>query len=81
MFPEAIERATYLDDYLTRTGKTIGPLHGLPISLKDCFVTAPHPSSNGLAAYANEATDKDSLLVTILRDLGAVFYVKTNVPV
>jgi len=60
---------------------TIGPLHGLPISLKDCFVTAPHPSSNGLAAYANEASEKDSLLVTILRDLGAVFYVKTNVPV
>lgn len=81
LYPEAIERATYLDDYLARTGKTIGPLHGLPISLKDCFITAPHPSSNGLAAYANEAMDKDSLLVTILRDLGAVFYVKTNVPV
>ncbi|OQV06866.1 hypothetical protein CLAIMM_11381 isoform 2 [Cladophialophora immunda] len=81
LYTEAIERAKYLDDYLARTGKTLGPLHGLPISLKDCFVTAPHPSSNGMAIYANEPLEKDALLVTILRDLGAVFYVKTNVPV
>ena len=76
-----MERAKYLDDYFARTGKIIGPLHGLPISLKDCFITSPHPSSNGMAAYANEPLHKDTLLVTILRDLGAVFYVKTNVPV
>lgn len=47
LYPEAMERAKYLDDYLVNTGRTIGPLHGLPISLKDCFVTAGHPSSNG----------------------------------
>jgi len=47
LYPEAFERAKYLDDYLARTGKTVGPLHGLPISLKDCFITAPHPSSMG----------------------------------
>lgn len=81
LYAEAVERAQYLDEYLSRTGKTIGPLHGLPISLKDCFITAPHPSSNGMAAYANESTSKDGLLVTILRDLGAVFYIKSNVPV
>jgi amidase len=81
LYPEAIERAKYLDDYLERTGKTIGPFHGLPISLKDCFVTAPHPSSNGMAAFANDPMQKDSMLVNILRELGAVFYVKTNVPV
>ncbi|KIW86396.1 hypothetical protein Z517_01792 [Fonsecaea pedrosoi CBS 271.37] len=81
LYPEAIERAKFLDEYLERTGKTIGPLHGLPISLKDCFITAPHPSSNGMAIFANEPLEKDSLLVTILRNLGAVFYVKTNVPV
>lgn len=80
LYAEAFERAKYLDDYLERTGKTIGPLHGLPISLKDCFITAPYPSSIGMAAYANEPLQKDTLLVTILRDLGAVFYVKTNVP-
>lgn len=76
-----MERAKYLDDHLAQTGNTIGPLHGLPISLKDCFTTPPHPSSIGMIGHANEPTYKESLLVTMLRNLGAVFYVKTNVPV
>lgn len=80
LYPEALERARYLDEYLQRTGLTIGPLHGLPISLKDCFVTAPHPSSIGLAALANEPTSNDSMIVELLRKAGAVFYVKTNTP-
>jgi hypothetical protein len=81
LYAEALERAQYLDEYLEKHGKPIGPLHGLPISLKDCFITAPHPSSIGMAAFANEPLQADTLLVTILRDLGAIFYVKTNVPV
>ena len=80
LYAEALERAAYLDSYLKKHGKTVGPLHGLPISLKDCFITAPHPSSIGMAAFANEPLQTDTLLVKILRDLGAVFYVKTNVP-
>lgn len=80
LYPEAIERAQYLDDYLAKTGKTVGPFHGLPISLKDNFITSPHPSSIGLAVYANEPTTKDAVLVEMLRRLGATFYCKTNVP-
>ena len=33
----ALARAQEVDDYRTKTGKTIGPLHGLPISIKDQF--------------------------------------------
>lgn len=80
LYAEAVERAQYLDDYLVRTGKTVGPFHGLPISLKDNFITSPHPSSNGMIAFANEPTTKDAALVDILRSLGATFYCKTNVP-
>jgi amidase len=80
LFAEARQRAGFLDHYLAEHGKPIGPLHGLPISLKDCFITPPHPSSVGIAAFANEPLASETLLVTILRDLGAVFYVKTNVP-
>lgn len=79
LYAEALERAQYLDGYLQKNGKTIGPLHGLPISLKDCFITPPHPSSIGMSIYANEVTDKETLIATLLRELGAVFYVKTNV--
>lgn len=82
LYPEAIARAKFLDDHLVATGTVIGPLHGLPISLKDCFITPPHPSSLGMACYANEATaaEDETVLVGILGKLGAVFYVKTTVP-
>jgi amidase len=80
LFTEARKQAAFCDDYLAKHGKPIGPLHGLPISLKDCFITPPHPSSVGMAAFANEPLSQETLLVTILRNLGAIFYVKTNVP-
>lgn len=82
LYTEAIARAKFLDEHLATTGKVIGPLHGLPISLKDCFITPPHPSSLGMACYANEATaaEEETVLVSILGKLGAVFYVKTAVP-
>lgn len=72
-----------MDDYLSKTGDVIGPLHGLPISLKDCFITPPHPSSIGMACYANVPTnpEDETVLVSLLAKLGAVFYVKTAVPV
>lgn len=83
LFEQAIERATSLDEHLERTGNVVGPFHGLPISLKDCFVTPPHPSSIGMACYVNEPTtpEQESLLPQILKELGAVFYCKTNTPV
>lgn len=80
LFKEGLERAKALDDHLEKTGTIVGPLHGLPFSLKDNFMTPPYPSSIGMAAWANVPTEKESLVVTMLRDLGAVFYVKTNVP-
>lgn len=72
-----------MDDYLAKNGDVIGPLHGLPISLKDCFITPPHPSSIGMACYANVPTnpEDETVLVSLLAKLGAVFYVKTAVPV
>lgn len=80
LFKEALDRANHLDHYLNTHGSVVGPLHGLPISLKDNFMITPHPTSNGMAAYANLPTHQDSELVTLLRSLGAVLYVKTNVP-
>jgi amidase len=82
LFPEALARAQFLDDHLEKTGKTVGPLHGLPISMKDCFIIPPHPASLGMACYANNTTkpQDETVLVSILAKLGAVFYVKTAVP-
>lgn len=81
LFPEALARAVYLDKYQTEhDGNVVGPLHGLPISLKDQFPTPPHPSSLGIALLATMPATSEMPLLTILRDMGAVFYVKTNVP-
>lgn len=83
LFDSAIRRAKELDDHLKRIGSVVGPLHGLPISLKDCFITPPVPSAIGMAAYANTETksEEESVLVTLLKDAGAVIHCKTNVPV
>lgn len=46
-FDEAIKAAQQLDDYLASNGKPVGPLHGLPVSLKDGFNVAGHDSTVG----------------------------------
>lgn len=76
-----MRRATVLDDYQQKHNKTVGPLHGLPISLKDSFLLAPYPSSIGVIKQAQQPADLTAPLAILMRDLGAVFYVKTNVPV
>lgn len=44
------------------------------------MVVPPHPASIGMACYANEPTTEETVLVTILAKLGAIFYVKTTTP-
>ncbi|PWY89694.1 amidase [Aspergillus sclerotioniger CBS 115572] len=80
-FDRALERAKELDDYLQSTGKVCGPLHGLPISLKDCFNIKGVPSTLGLTSFvAHGPVQNNSAVVRILLELGAVLYVKTNLP-
>ena len=80
LFPEALARAKELDAHLVETGEVVGPLHGLPVSLKDNFNIPGKPSSVGFCGWALEAMEAESTIVGILRGLGAVVYVKTNVP-
>lgn len=80
MFEEAIQQAKSLDEHLQRTGKPKGPLHGLPISLKDNFNVKGRDSTVGFTSLVNKPADHNATLVDILEDLGAVRYCKTNVP-
>ncbi|KAG9312106.1 amidase signature domain-containing protein [Chiua virens] len=78
---EGIQQAKRLDDYLKENNKPIGPLHGLPISIKlrITIVSKATGVSQGFCPILKSQSD-DSPLISILRDLGAVFYVKTNQP-
>ena len=79
MFDSALSTASAIDDEFKKTGKPIGPLHGLPISLKDNYIVAGFDSTIGLVARANKpATDEDeSEAVKILRSCGAIPFCKT----
>ncbi|KAL9056650.1 MAG: hypothetical protein Q9162_002821 [Coniocarpon cinnabarinum] len=79
-FTSALNRAKALDHHLERYGEPVGPLHGVPISLKDGFRLPNFDATIGFAAFANKPSTFPSPLVTILLEAGAVFYCKTNVP-
>jgi amidase len=79
-FDEAMQRAGELDSYFEREGKTIGPLHGLPISFKDQFNIKGLDTSVGYVSWSNKPASEDSTVVTLLCKAGAIPYVKTNVP-
>ncbi|CAH0053663.1 unnamed protein product, partial [Clonostachys solani] len=80
-FPDiALARAKELDDYFDKTKKPIGPLHGLPISLKDQFRIKGLETTMGYVGWIGKYDTEDSVLVTLLHKAGAVFYVKTSVP-
>ncbi|KZT09017.1 general amidase [Laetiporus sulphureus 93-53] len=76
----ALARAREVDEYFKATGKPIGPLHGLPISLKDQFPIKGLETIMGYAGWIGRVAEKDCVLVEILYDLGAVPFVRTNVP-
>jgi Asp-tRNA(Asn)/Glu-tRNA(Gln) amidotransferase A subunit family amidase len=80
LFTAALERAQKLDDHLQRTGKPVGPLHGLPVTVKDSFFVQGVDSSIGTAALAFKPATQNAPLVELLHSLGAVIIAKTNVP-
>lgn len=80
-FEEGLERAKQLDAHLARTGKVVGPLHGLPVSIKDHILIKGHDGATGYASWAYKSyADHDAAVVRILREAGAVIYVKTANP-
>lgn len=81
MFDAALARAAELDEHYAATGKLVGPLHGLPISIKDSFNVPGVQTTIGYVSWlANPPATNPSALVTLLLRAGAVLHVKTNVP-
>lgn len=77
-FPDAMNEARRLDAE-RRAGKVRGPLHGIPVLLKDNVEAAgPVPTTAGSLALAGNITNRDAPLVARLREAGAVILGKTN---
>jgi len=60
-----------------KSGRRIGPLHGLPVAVKDIVDTADMPTENGTVLDAGRRPHKDATIVTRLRLAGAVVIGKT----
>lgn len=80
LFSEAINHARRLDEFISKTGKPTGPLHGVPMTLKDQFNVQGYDSTLGYTARAFKPACTDAVLVDMLRKLGAVIIAKTNLP-
>ncbi|KAF2115703.1 amidase [Lophiotrema nucula] len=81
-FAEAALRAEELDALLRTTARPFGPLHGLPISLKDRFHVRDLDSSCGYVSWLNNPKSEtdEGALVKDLKKAGAILIAKTNVP-
>ncbi|KZV69062.1 general amidase [Peniophora sp. CONT] len=76
----ALARAAWLDEQFRATGKPVGPLHGLPISFKDQITIKGLETTIGYVSWIGKYAERDATLTEILYDLGAVPFVRTNLP-
>lgn len=72
----AMKQARQCDE-LRQSGRMIGPLHGVPVALKDNIDTADLPTENGSKLHAGRQPVADATLVARLRSAGAVILGKT----
>ncbi|KAI8721544.1 Amidase [Fusarium sp. LHS14.1] len=79
-FEQAFADAKKLDEVLEKTGKVVGPLHGLPVSIKDNLSVKGVDTTIGWVGLMGKPAMKDCNAVAALRRLGAIPFVKTNVP-
>ncbi|HTP07554.1 MAG TPA: amidase [Anaerolineae bacterium] len=75
----ALQRARVADEALAR-GETWGTLHGVPVTIKDCFETADLRTTSGYPPFADYVPQRDGAAVALLRQAGAIILGKTNLP-
>ncbi|WP_017537905.1 amidase [Nocardiopsis halophila] len=75
----ALEEATAADELLA-SGAVPGPLHGLPVAVKDTHATAGVRTTLGSPVFAHHVPEADDLVVERMRAAGAIVVGKTNVP-
>ena len=79
LFEQARKEAAAADVSRSR-GEALGPLHGVPITIKESFDVRGTPTTMGLSARVNLRAESDGPIVARLRVAGAIILGKTNVP-
>ncbi|KAL4871987.1 hypothetical protein BDV12DRAFT_183279 [Aspergillus spectabilis] len=80
IFEAALTQARELDRELSETGKLKGPLHGVPVTVKDQFDVKGYDSTIGYVGRSFAPAAEDAVLVQMLKKMGAVILAKTNLP-
>ncbi|EKD21267.1 uncharacterized protein L3040_000693 [Drepanopeziza brunnea f. sp. 'multigermtubi'] len=80
MFMDAIEDAKKLDEYFKQNGRTVGPLHGLPMTFKECFHVKGYDYCNGYISKTFNPSTYTTYIIELVKAAGAVIISKTNVP-
>ena len=78
-YDEARAEARAADERQAR-GEPLGPLHGVPITIKEAFAVTGTPATYGLRSRADPPAAEDDPYVARLRAAGAIILGKTNVP-
>ncbi|KAI9656081.1 MAG: hypothetical protein M1821_005142 [Bathelium mastoideum] len=76
----ALARATELDAYFTKHGKPFGPLHGMPISVKEHIGMKGLTVNAGFISAADKIAPDDATVLKVLYNAGCVFYARTTEP-
>ena len=74
---QALEQAKHLDDTYKQSGP-IGPLHGIPIAMKDQADVKEMPTTMGSVLFRDHRPGRDSFVSARLREAGAIFLAKTT---
>jgi len=80
MAEEALDQARALDEHFRNTGRVVGPLHGVPISVKEMVSFKNRITHTGFVGWIKNVSLVDAVMVKILRKAGALLFVRTNLP-
>lgn len=80
LFESAFETAHQQDQHFQSTGNLLGPLHGIPISVKDNQDIKDVDSTLGWVGLINKPAHSDAPSVEAIRAAGGILYCKTNIP-
>jgi amidase len=76
--PKALEEADALDAKLKATGKLSGPLHGIPVLVKDCIDATGMPTTAGFQGWKNYYAASDAPLVAKIKAAGGIILGKAS---